>query len=158
MLCALFWRPCLHEETRFGSLPFSILLCLWVDCLLWLSVIFKHEGAHLKRLNANLISYMKQSWFIFPELFFPTLQTTERIPRFPSTHTPLLAGIMPFNIQSKELGSVLWTLATTPNPPTHLRLYLQSISAHSRCWAKPKDNSDIEKGKSIGNLIYTLLT
>lgn len=113
--CALFWRPCFHEETRFGSLPFSILLCLWVDCLLWLSVIFKHEGAHLKRLNANLISYMKQSWFIFPELFFPTLQTSQRTPRIPSTHTPLLAGIMPFNMQSKE--SVLWTLATAPHPP-----------------------------------------
>lgn len=135
-----FWG--FREETRFGSLPFPILRLVW---LLWLSVIFKHEGAHLKRLNANLISYMKQSWFIFPELFFPTLQTTsQHTPHTTSAHTPLLAGIVPFNIQSKEWGSVLWTVATAPKAP-HPPPFLQSISAHSRCRAEPKDSSEIEK-------------
>lgn len=62
----------------------------------------------------------------------------------PPQHTHLLAGIVPFNIQSKEWGSVLWTVATAPKAP-HLPPFLQSISAHSRCRAEPKDSSDIEK-------------
>ena len=81
---------------------------------------FEHKGAHLKRLNANLISYMKQSWFIFPQLFFLSLQTTSQ--RTPSPYPPTpLAGITPFNIQSKEWGSALWTVATILQhltPPT----------------------------------------
>lgn len=72
-----------REETRFGSLPISIpSFCEstgYYDCQ-----SFSNIKAHLKRLNANLISYMKQSWFTFPELFFLSLQTTtQRTP-----HTP----------------------------------------------------------------------
>ena len=94
------------------------------------------KGAHLKRLNANLISYMKQSWFIFSELFFLSLQTISqraaRAPPPPSTPPPLPAGIMPFNIQSKEWGSALWTLATDLqhlSPPRHPPTCLFSSSS-----------------------------
>lgn len=61
-LSALLWSLCFffREETRFGSLPISIpSFCEstgYYDCQ-----SFSNIKAHLKRLNANLISYMKQS-------------------------------------------------------------------------------------------------
>lgn len=100
--------------------PFSFFL--WVDRLLWLSVIFEHKGAHLKRLNANLISYMKQSWFIFPELFFLSLQTTsQRTPRTPpNTHPSLLESRL--STSSQRNGEVLCgrlpRSSSTLHPPT----------------------------------------
>lgn len=90
LLLALLWRLCFFvRKLDLAPCPFPFSSFLWVDRLLWLSVIFKHKGVHLKRLNANLISYMKQSWFIFPELFFLSLQTTsQRTPHTPLTHYP----------------------------------------------------------------------
>ena len=124
-LFALFWWLCFREEAGFGSLPVSILLFLCSDRLLRLSVIFRHKGPHLKRLNANLISYMKQSWFIFTKLFFPCLQTTSQHRQPPCTHL-LQAGFTSFSIQSEERGSVLWTSAMVLlhlTAPTHTQTH-----------------------------------
>lgn len=151
----LYFGGCVfREETRFGSLPISILLFRRVDRPLWLSVIFKHKGAHLKGLNANLISYMKQSWFIFPELFFLSLQTTfpTHSPH-PPQHTPRPGWNHAFQHAVKGMGKCSVDGChdpPAPNPPTHppthpFFLFLQSISAHSRCLAEPKDSSDIER-------------
>lgn len=86
-----FCRLCFYEVTSFGSVPVSVLLCVHVNLLLWLSVIFRHKGAHLKRPNANFISYMKQSWFIFTKLIFPCLQTAA-LHSFPCRLAPRLAA------------------------------------------------------------------
>lgn len=137
---ALFGRLCVCEETRFGSFPVSILPFLHVGQLLQLSVILRHKGAHLKRLNANLISYMKQSWFIFPALFFLSLQTpSQRTQRTPSMDTPPQLESCLSTSSQRNGKSSLWTVATlhqhlTPPPPPPAA-FLQSISAHSRCRA-----------------------
>lgn len=52
------------------SASFSILFFLWIKRPLSLSVILWHKSPCLNRLNVNLISYIKQSWFIFLQFFW----------------------------------------------------------------------------------------
>lgn len=167
VLFTLLWRLCFSwGNTDWAPCPFPFLsfcaLAGYYDCQ-----SFSNIKAHLKRLNANLISYMKQSWFTFPELFFLSLQTTAQ--RTPCA--PTVAGIMPFNTQSKEWGSALWTVATIlqhltspASPHTHINIpgypcsfsssrYLPTAGA-----AASSKITLILKDEYIRNFIYTLLT
>lgn len=121
-----------REETRFGSLPISILLFLWVAQLLWLSVIFRHKGAHLKKAQCKSHILHETVLIYFPWAFLP--KSLNNLPTHslhslnplkapkPNPPHPHPAGILPFNMQSKEWGSALWTVATIlqhlTTPPT----------------------------------------
>lgn len=106
-----FSFPCFGELTNF------------YDCY-----SISNIKAHVKRLNANLISYMKQSWFTFYESFFLGLQTTQCTP--PSPPRAPIAGIMPFNMQSKESGRALWTVATILRHPHHKHSHSTHTHTH----------------------------
>lgn len=132
-------------------MPISVQLCLHVDLLLWLSVIFRHKGDHLKRPNANFISYMKQSWFIFAKLFFPCLQTT-------ALHTlPPPAFLQPYRETGERSMDGYHSPRAPKRPATHSQIhasplhpthiFLQSISASSRCSTKPKHTKKKKKVK-----------
>lgn len=121
--------------------------------LLWLSLMFQHKGAHLKGLNAKLISYMKQSWFIFPALFFLNLQTTIFLPH-PS-------GITPFNMQSKHWGNVLWTVAMVLRHLSSTKPFSFASGPYlstAGVEPSPKIAAILKRRQNTGNFIYTPLT
>lgn len=150
-LFALFKRLCFHEETRFGSLPISIVLFLWGERLLWLSVIFRHKGAHLKRLNANLISYKKHSWFIFAKLFFLSRQTTSQ----PISHIPSWLELH-LSASSQRNREVLCGWLPPYHPHTHICTPAPRLTYPLPCFPFPPVNNStagVEPSPKIAEIL-----
>lgn len=146
------------EETRFGSLPISIpSFCEstgYYDCQ-----SFSNIKAHLKRLNANLISYMKQSWFTFLPKSSNNHPTHSPHPPYSWNHA--------FQHPVKGMGKCSVDSChdpPAPNPPSPPK-HTHNPFSFSSSWYLPTAGAAaspkitvILKDKYIGNFIYTMLT